>query len=310
MDTYRLKYFLAIAEEGSINRAATVLGIAQPALSRQLRLLEQELGVTLFRRTARGVQLTEDGEQLRATTTAPLRQLELAMQYAGSPLARMQRGLRIGLPRTAAEVLASPLLDSLSAAFPRADLHLSVGSTAELVEAMLKAAVDIAVIEPVPDDRLFYGELLSEDLAVVGSPDSGLEPTQPVSFAGLCTRPLILGDEHSGIRKTLENTALRLKLTLNPRYSTDSVHLTKDLVRQGRGYAVLPRSACTREIASGALRHAPIIEPTLTQQIGTATTSQLNLPRGFAIKVSEIIRDEVTGLVRSGLWPATLPPPG
>src|SRR5215510_5853128 len=126
MDTHRLKYFLRIADEGSINRAASVLGIAQPALSRQVRLLEEDLGVTLFRRTARGVQLTEEGERLRATTVAPLRQLELAMRYAGSPLARVERGLHIGLPPTAACFLSVPLLDSLSAAFPKVEFNISV----------------------------------------------------------------------------------------------------------------------------------------------------------------------------------------
>lgn len=305
MDTYRLKYFLAIADEGSINRAATLLGIAQPALSRQLRLLEQELGVTLFQRTARGVQLTEDGEQLRATATAPLRQLELAMKYIGSPLARMQRGLRIGLLPTTAELLAPALLDSLSAAFPRADLHLTVGSTAELVDGMLKGAVDISLIEPVPDDRVFYEELLTEELVAVGGPDTGLDPARPITFAELCSWPLILADEHSGIRRTLENTALRLKLTLRAKVGSDSLQLIKDLVHQGRGYAVLPLSACTREVTGGQLRHCRVTEPTLTQQVGTASTSQLKLPRGFAIKASEIIRDEVAGLIRSGSWPTT-----
>ena len=91
MDTHRLKYFLRIAEEGSITRAAGLLGIAQPALSRQLQLLEDDLGVALFRRTRRGVELTEAGERLRASTAGPLRQLELAVHYAGSPLARLER---------------------------------------------------------------------------------------------------------------------------------------------------------------------------------------------------------------------------
>src|SRR6266568_7180935 len=100
MDTHRIKYFLQIAEEGSMTRAAAVLGVAQPALSRQIRLLERDLGITLFHRTRRGVQLTEDGERLRASTTAPLRQLELALHYAGSPLARIERGLHLGMVPT------------------------------------------------------------------------------------------------------------------------------------------------------------------------------------------------------------------
>jgi len=90
VDTHRLKYFLRVAEEGSITRAAKLLGIAQPALSRQVQLLEEDLGISLFTRNRRGVELTEEGERLRASTAAPLRQLELAVQYVSSPLARLE----------------------------------------------------------------------------------------------------------------------------------------------------------------------------------------------------------------------------
>src|SRR6202042_3768507 len=133
MDTHRLKYFLRIAEEGSISRAAAVLGIAQPALSRQIRLLEEDLGITLFHRTRRGVHLTEEGERLRSSTAAPLRQLELAVRYPGSPLARIERGLLLGMPETAVAVLAAPLIASLTTVFPSASFSVSVGSTDQLV---------------------------------------------------------------------------------------------------------------------------------------------------------------------------------
>ena len=83
MENRRLRYFLQIAEEGSMGRAASVLGIAQPALTRQVRLLEEALGVPLFIRTQRGMQLTEDGEQLRAAIKKPLQEIELALQNVG-----------------------------------------------------------------------------------------------------------------------------------------------------------------------------------------------------------------------------------
>jgi LysR family nitrogen assimilation transcriptional regulator len=309
VDTYRLKYFLRVAEEGSINRAASVLGVAQPALSRQIRLLEEQLGVTLFRRTARGVELTEEGEQLRATTSAPLRQLELAMRYAGSPLARLERGLHLGLPPTAAGVLGVPLLDSLSAAFPKVSFHLAVASSDDLVEGMLKGAVDIAVINPVPGGKLFQEELLVEDLVVVGGPTADLEPTRPVEFTELANRPLVLPDSPTGIRTTLENAALRLKVRLLCTFATDSLHVAKDLIAAGHGYGVLPMSACAADIEAQRLRYAPLGEPAPTHQLATAVTSNLDLPRGFARRVGEVIRDEAVQLVRSGVWSARLSSP-
>ncbi|MBL7496714.1 LysR family transcriptional regulator [Frankia sp. CNm7] len=309
MDTHRLRYFLLIAEEGSMSRAARVLGIAQPALSRHVRILEEDLGVTLFRRTSKGVRLTEEGEQLRATAAGPLRQLELAMKYAGSPLARLERELRLGVPATAARVLAAPLLGSLASAFPKVNFHVSVADTDQLVERILNGEVDVALINPVPDGRIFYGNLLEEDLVVVGGPRSDLRPNRPIRFAELADLPLVLPGSETGIRTTVENTALRLKIKLSSRYATDSLQVARDLITAGQDYGVLPLSACDDEIQRGGLRYAPLREPTLTQQLGTAVTSQLALPRGFATKLTEIIGDEVARLVKSGAWAARLAPP-
>lgn len=306
VDTHRLKYFLRIAEEGSITGAAASLGIAQPALSRQIRLLEEDLGVVLFRRTRRGVQLTDEGERLRASTASPLRQLELAMQYAGSPLARLARGVRLGMLDTTVDVLAVPLLSSLTAVFPKVNLSVATGSTDQLVEAMLKGAVDVAVINPVPDDRVFYRDLLAEDLVVVGAATSGLDSGQAVPFTELVELPLVVPRSHTGIGNLIENAALRTKVKVSWRIATDSLQLTKQLLGVGLVYGVLPLSACLNETDSNQLRYAPLREPTLTQRVGVAATSNLELPREFTAKVGNILREETSHLIKSGRWPARL----
>ncbi|MBB3750076.1 DNA-binding transcriptional LysR family regulator [Mycolicibacterium sp. BK634] len=304
MDTHRLKYFLRIAEEGSITRAAGVLGIAQPALSRQLQLLEDDLGIALFRRTRRGVELTEAGERLRASTAGPLRQLELAVQYAGSPVARLSRNMLLGLLETSVDVLTAPLLGSLAAVFPDATFSVATGSTEQLVEAMLKGVVDVAVINPVPDDRVFYRELLAEDLVLVGGPETNLDPAQPLRFVDAVSLPLVIPRSSAGIGTLLQNAALRAKVTVDHRTTTDSVSAMKGLVEAGLVYAMLPPSACRREIDQGRMRFAPIVEPTLTQRLGVAATAQLDLPREVMVKVGTTIRDEVAALIKSGRWQA------
>lgn len=306
MDTHRLKYFLRIAEEGSITRAAGLLGIAQPALSRQLQLLEEDLGITLFRRTRRGVELTEAGERLRASTAGPLRQLELAVQYAGSPLARLDRNLLIGVPETTVDVLAAPLVESLTAAFPTAVFSVTVGSTDQLVEAMLKGSVDIALVNPVPDERIFYREMINEDLALIGGPDSDLDPRQPISFADVVGLPLVTPRSTSGIGTLMMNAALRTKVNISYRLTTDSLSATKSFVEAGLAHAVLPLSCCSREIDAGRLRYTSIHDPVLTQQLGVAATSQLDLPREIAAKIGNVIREEVVALTKSRRWPAEL----
>jgi DNA-binding transcriptional LysR family regulator len=306
VDTHRLKYFLRIAEEGSITGAAASLGVAQPALSRQIRLLEEDLGVALFRRTRRGVVLTDEGERLRASTAAPLRQLELAMQYAGSPLARLARGVRLGMLDTTVDVLTAPLLSSLTAVFPKVTFSIETGSTDQLVEAMLKGAVDVAVINPVPDDRIFYRYLLAEDLVVVGAATSDLDPSQVMPFTELVELPLVVPRSHTGIGTLIENAALRTKVKISWRIATDSLQLTKRLVQASLVYAVLPLSACRNEIDSNELLYAPVGEPSLTQRVGVAATTNLDLPREFTAKLGNIVREEAAHLIKAGRWPARL----
>lgn len=306
VDTHRLKYFLRIAEEGSITGAARSLGIAQPALSRQIRLLEDDIGVVLFRRTRRGVELTEEGERLRASTAGPLRLLELAVQYAGSPLARLERGIRLGLHETAVDVLTEPLVAGLSATFPDVSFALTAGSTEHLIDGMLKGTVDFALINPVPDDRVFYRDLVAEELVVVGGPRSELEHTQAVAFTAVVQLPLAIPRSPAGIGTILENAALRMKTTVDYRITTDSLAATKRLIEAGLVYAVLPRSACAREIAGGQMHCAPIYDPVLTHHLGVAATSHLELPRDLTAKLGNILREEVSHLVGTGAWPATL----
>jgi LysR family transcriptional regulator, nitrogen assimilation regulatory protein len=305
VDTHRLKYFLRVAEEGSITRAAKVLGIAQPALSRQVQLLEEDLGISLFRRNRRGVELTEEGERLRASTAAPLRQLELAVQYVASPLARLERAMMLGLPETAIDVLSAPLIAALTTAFPRVTFSVATGSTDHLVEAMLKGSVDVAVINPVPDDRVFYRPLLVEDLVVVGGPQSGLDPRDELTFAELTQLPLVIPRSPTGIGNALENAALRAKVTIGYRTTTDSLLVVKSLVEANLVHAVLPRSACERELASGQLRCTTLSEMSLTQQLGVAATARLELPREFTAEVGNTLREEVSRLIKTGRWNAT-----
>lgn len=307
MDLRRLRYFLRIADEGSMSRAASVLGIAQPALSRQMRLLEEALGVVLFRRTPRGVTLTEEGEQLRAAMTGPLRQLELAMQNVGSPFAQLEGGVVLGMPATTACVLAEPLLGRLAAAFPKVKLRVVDRETGQLIEGMLKGEVDLALIYgPAPDERLFESDLLVEELVLVGDAASGLSPDRPVRFAALAGLPLVLPGVQPGVRSLVEKTALRVQAALDIRFEVDALQVAKDLVEAGLAYSVLPASAINREAAAGRLRYAPICDPVMAQSLVFAARPHLVMPRAFVAEFGVLVRRQVALLVESGAWPATL----
>ena len=115
MEIRRLRYFICIAELGSLGRAADILRIAQPALTRQVQLLEQELGIMLFTRTRRGMHLTEAGSQLLAEVTGPLRDLEGALQNIRSLNAGLSGNVTVGMTPTVTYFLAQPLLERMVA---------------------------------------------------------------------------------------------------------------------------------------------------------------------------------------------------
>lgn len=290
-----------------MSRAASVLGIAQPALSRQMRLLEEALGVTLFRRTSRGVALTEEGEQLRASMTGPLRQLELAMQNVGSPFAQLEGGVVLGMPATAACVLAGPLVGRVAAAFPKVKLRVMERETSQLIESMLKGEVDLALIYgPAPDERLFESELLVEDLVLVGGPTAALAPERPVRFVELAGRPLVLPGVQPGVRSLVEKTALRVQVALDVRFEIDALQVAKDLIEAGLACGVMPASAIGREVAAGRLRYAPICDPAMTQHLTFTARPHLVMPRSFVAEFGLLVRQEAARLVAAGRWPATL----
>src|SRR5437016_6839562 len=134
MEIRRLRYFVRVAEDGSLTKAAGVLRVAQPALTRQIRLLEKEIGVALFNRTPRGMQLTEEGEYLRASVAGPLRALELALQNIRSFSSRIEGNFAIGMPASIGDILAKPLAMRMDADFPNIKLRIVEGPTGSLVD--------------------------------------------------------------------------------------------------------------------------------------------------------------------------------
>ncbi|MQY24330.1 LysR family transcriptional regulator [Nocardia macrotermitis] len=309
MNTVRLRYFLTIAEEKSINRAATVLGIAQPALSRQVRMLEKALGVALFHRTRNGVRLTEDGEKLRTALTGPLRQVELALQNIGSPLAQIERDVVFGLPETTAGMLGALLISRMNSVFPNVRMRVVVHDPHRLVDAMLHSEVDIAVIHgPSPDERLFYTELVSEDLALVGGADSGLSPTVPKNFRDLADLPFVFPSARPGVRDIIKNAALRQQIDIKFRFEVDSLQISKNLIETGVAYGILPLSAFADEMRAGRLTYAPIQDPAIIQHLGLAVRPELNLPREFVVQFGRLVGDETVALIENGSWSATLSP--
>jgi DNA-binding transcriptional LysR family regulator len=297
MDTKRLGYFVRVAQDGSLTKASGVLRIAQPALSRQIRLLEEELGLSLFERTARGMQLTEEGDYLLTSVAGPLRDLDLAVQNARKFSPKIEGNVTLGMPASIAEILAHSLALRMDAHFPNIKVRIVEGPMGALIDWLGRGVIDFGFLEDAShSERLADRELHSDSLVLVGGPGSNLVPETLGPFKKAALLPLIVPSHHLGIRGLLNDAAARSSTTLNIRFEADSSRLTKDLVADGIGYAILPLHYFKNEFAAGKLRYSAITKPTLTLKTVICVRSNVQDIPGVVSKVRDFILDVIPAL--------------
>jgi LysR family nitrogen assimilation transcriptional regulator len=283
MEIRRLRYFVRIAEDGSLTKAAGVLRVAQPALTRQVRLLEKELGVSLFNRTARGMQLTEEGEYLRGSVAGPLRAMELALQNVRSLSPRIEGNFAVGMPSSLGSILATPLVLRMNSDFPNIRLRIMEGITGSLIDWLHRGMLDFALLEEQSrDERLTDREIICERLVLVGPAASTINPKRAVSFDKVTQLPLILPTHHLGIRGVFNDALAKARASADIRFEADSCKLIKELVAGDMGYSILPLCYFRQECEAGTLRYAPIVRPFLSlptflsyRSSGRATTNRV-----------------------------------
>jgi len=305
MNLQQLRTFIRIAELGSLSKASDRMGIAQPALSRQMKLLQEEVGVALFERHHGGMRLTPAGDELLRRVPGLIRQLDQVYADVRS-LAGSTRGQVVfGILPTVSYVLAGRLAARVAADLPDVSLRIVESYSGHLVDWLQRGEIDVAIVYgPVSRIHMRVEELLLEDLVVVGPPDSPLALATPVSVTAFARLPLVLPSRPHGLRMVVEAAAHRAKSKLEVRFEADSFRVLVDLVEQGLGYTALPLSAISREVEQGRLLIAPLNQPKVTRNlilgIPDSTTSQATR------SVIALARDEITKLVRSGAWQARL----
>lgn len=303
IDFRRLSSFMRIADLGSLSRAADRMRIAQPALSRQIRLLEAELGVQLFTRHRRGVELTKPGEELRARLAGPLRQIDLVVEDIRALSGELGSNIAFGLPPTVSLVLAGSLARRVIRQAPNVSLRVVEGYAAHLVDWLQRGEIDGAILYgPSADLQIRTEDLLTEDICLVGSARSGLVPQVEMEFEELTRLSLILPSRPHGLRVVADNAASKAGVRLDVGLQADSFSLMKELTESGLGYTLLPLSAIKREVAAERLAWAPIVNPRVRRQLVLAHSDTSRTARTLA----NMIRSEITELVTSGEWLARL----
>jgi LysR family nitrogen assimilation transcriptional regulator len=299
MDIRELRSFAKVAHCGSFSRAARELFIAQPALSRQIAKLEEELQVALFVRHGKGVELTAAGSRLLERAEVMLRFAEETSDHVRNAGAVERGHLAVGLPPTLGTVVGPQLIAKFQERWPKASLHVLEGLSTSLQEWLLSGRIEVAVVYNQPLIESFeVRPLFSEPMVLVGPPG---EPIRSVRLAELADMPLILpGLPHSN-RRLLEQVAAQNGFRLKTRLEVDSVSLTKRLVSEGHGYCILAHAAVQEDIAKGTLVAHSIERPGIRSVVSITTLKDRRRSR-LAMSWEKILLETLEELATEGVW--------
>ncbi len=305
MELKELRNFMNVARAGSVSRAATELRLAQPALSRQIKKLEHELGVLLFTRHGRGVRLSAAGSLLleRAEAIAQLvHQTSEEIKDDRSP----RRGrIALGVPPAAGRILIPHFAARFQEAWPQATLHMREGVANSLQEWLIDKRLDIAMLHNPPHlEVLNISPLLTERMWVVGPPAShlkGRKPRTSYRIRDLGELALILPNMAHANRRLVENAAVEHGIRLRIKIEADSVAFAKAMVEASLGYTILTYAAVQDELARGQLTIYPIKRPVLSTKVTIVTLRDNQLPKATQ-EASALLHEVCRTLVRTKRW--------
>lgn len=305
MDLRHLRYFVGIADCGSLMKASERLHVAQPALSVHVKGLEAELGVKLLQRSHRGVQLTAEGVELYERAKVLLKYFQETVNAVRSH-ERLPGGLvSIGLPSSCSHLVAAELYRRIAEELPGVTLYIADASTAMHYEWLLDGRLDFAVMFSVPEDaNLDCISLRIEEFCLVARPDK-TDGRDWIDFESIFDRPLVLSSQSTSWRKILDDVAEKRGKTFKAAIETESASVIAAIAISGQASGVLPKSCVVNEVANGSLRAQRLVNPEIRGML-----SLVSLPTLCHNPAKSAVRDLVLAVVKDscGDWGGSASP--
>ncbi|MAQ12644.1 MAG: hypothetical protein CL721_04705 [Chloroflexi bacterium] len=256
MDFPQLEAFLEAANRGSFRRAADALYLSQPSVSARVQALEDEVGVALFHRTARGVRLTDMGR-----TFLPFAQRSMDTLRRGKEVLESVRQTSTGILNIAtARVIGTYVLPETLYKFhqlhPDANLHIKVGGSSEVLQMVVNEEVQLGLARFMQHPDVDALHLYDEEAVLVVHPEHPFARTGAAAMAQVAQEPLIVydpGDPGSSYFQFINRVCRDAGVTPKVEMNLDSVEAAKNMVQLGLGISFLPRSGVRRELDSGSL---------------------------------------------------------
>lgn len=272
-----LRLFMQVAQHGSFSETGRSANVSQPALSRTIRLLEEQLGVRLFDRNSRNVALTSAGEALlpiveRLTADFDHAFSELAQNFAGS------RGRVVigALPSVAAGTLPAAIA-SFRELHPQVEIVLRDHLSGALFQAMEERQLDLAVTTP-PDAGKFVFDPLMQDAMVLAVPAGGpLDTGKPARWSIFAEHPFIAMAPRSSVRALTDAAMLQANVAARALYDCTQLATVGALIEAGLGITALPESTL-RMLHGGRIAARPLVDPVFERTIGVARLADRTLP--------------------------------
>ncbi|SAK99636.1 LysR family transcriptional regulator [Caballeronia pedi] len=301
MDIKQLRALIAVADTGSVTRAASLLHIVQPAVSRQLRLLEEDVGTALFARGRYGMEVTQAGAMFVEHARRALAELDRARSEL-----RVSEGVSgtvtVGLLPSTCDLLASNLVAEVASRYPAIRLRVLMGYTGTLQNWLEQNETDAALLyDPKPSPVLAVTPLVEERLWIVGLPEAGFVADEPVALADVAHLPMILPNAPHGIRSLVEQTCVNAGIELTVAAETNAMSVQKGLVSGGHGVTILPGIAIADDLTAGRLSAAPLADSLLSRRIVLAMPNNRRVAAAVRCVVDLLVA-QIGEAVRGGAW--------
>lgn len=302
MELRQLRYFVAIVDHGSLSKAAVAVHVAQPALTQQLRQLEEELGTQLLHRSAQGVVSTDAGKLFYQHALAILKQVADARQAVVQSTERPSGSVTVGLPHSISGALALPLLMAARDSYPEITLQLTEEISGNLIEQLRAGRLNLAVL--FDDGQLSQFDttpLVEEDLVFIRK-STATPANASISLAEALACPLILPAQLQGVRPRIEAVARAAGLSVGPVTEINSIAILKSALLADMGATILPLAPLREAVDSGELTALPIHQPDIHRTVGLCAARNIPLTNA-ASAIARLVRKVTEDLCASHAWP-------
>ncbi|MDB5603384.1 MAG: transcriptional regulator, LysR family [Bradyrhizobium sp.] len=294
MDLKQMQYFLCLAQEGNVTRAARQLNIVQPALSMQIAKLEKSLGKPLFYRVSRGMSLTPAGEALAQRIAPIMADIDRVRGEIAQLDGKVSGRVNIGMITSAAQSTLPASSATIAAKYP--DIHLLVceGYSETMLEWVATGQLDIAIVNtPAPRPTPNARHILDEEMMLAHGAGNKLPLPKVVSFDRLESLDIVIPSRRHGLRRILDDAAAEAGFSLKPRLEIDTLSAICEIVATTDLLTILPGIVLHSTLSTGRVRARRLRNPSIVRSVAWVTNPRRSVSAAMTA-VMDIIAEDLT----------------